>query len=90
MAVYNISYDLNAKGQKYDELIKYIQSFDGWCHFLDSHWWVRSNNKNANRISEEIAKILDENDRWQVMRAHKDYEGALTRDKWDWLNGQDL
>lgn len=90
MAVYNICYDLNAKGQKYEELIKHIKSFDGWCHVLDSHWWVRSNTKPATKISEEIAEILDKNDRWLVMQTHEDREGSLSKHTWHWLQTHDV
>jgi hypothetical protein len=86
VAVYNISYDLISPGQKYEKLINYIKDFEDWCSVLESHWWVYSRTKNAQQISVEIGKILDPNDRWLVMQAHKNHQGSLRPNAWDWLN----
>lgn len=90
MAVYNICYDLNSPNQKYDDLIKYIKSFEDWFQVLESHWWVYSRTKSADQISAEIGKILDQNDHWLVMQTHKNHQGWLRQSAWDWLNNYAL
>ncbi|UOG16934.1 hypothetical protein [Acinetobacter sp. PK01] len=85
MAVYSISYDLNKSGQKYDELIEEIKNFDGWCHAMDSYWFVCSN-QSAAQVYERLRKHTDDNDYLFVMQTSKDYQGWLSKTVWDWIN----
>ena len=42
MATILIAYDIHpAKGERYDDLIKKIQSLGTWCHHLESTWIVK-------------------------------------------------
>jgi len=40
MSAYEICYDLQAPGQKYDRLIEKIKSYGIWCHLQQSVWVV--------------------------------------------------
>ncbi len=85
MAVYSVSYDQNKTGQKYDDLIKEIKSFDGWCHAMDSYWFVCSN-LSAEKVYEQLRKHTDDNDYLFVMETSKNRQGWLKKVVWDWID----
>ncbi|MBC68732.1 MULTISPECIES: hypothetical protein [Acinetobacter] len=85
MTVYSVSYDLNKSGQKYDELIKEIKSFDGWCHAMDSYWFVCSS-QSAAQVYERLRKHTDDNDDLFVMQTSKECQGWLSKTVWEWIN----
>jgi len=85
MPVYEISYDLNSKGQNYDELIKLIKSFGNWAHPLDSTWWIETYNKDSEDIYNVLDQALDSNDHIFITKITSDYYGYLPDKFWKWL-----
>ncbi|MGP9666436.1 hypothetical protein ACT3TY_17680 [Halomonas sp. AOP22-C1-8] len=85
MTVYNISYDLKQPGQKYAGLIDEIKKSPGWLHCLESTWLI-STTETAQRVHERLSTNLDSNDSLLIIEVVKNYQGLLTKDKWDWIN----
>ena len=67
MSAYEICYDLQAPGQKYDRLIEKIKSYGIWCH-LQQSVWVVSTTQSAKEIRDNLATCLDSNDKLFVAR----------------------
>lgn len=85
---YIITYDLNAKGQKYDKLIKAIKeevSTGVWCSFWKSSYLFRSN-LSPDQILEVLKPHLDNNDRMFVSELNNSYQGWLSKDDWEYIN----
>ena len=87
MAVYMITYDLNSKGQNYDEVIDAIKnaSTGVWCTYWKSSYLIKSN-LTANQVSDLITPHLDSNDRMIVVEVTKNYQGWLSEDQWKYIN----
>lgn len=71
MSTQLISYDLNAPGQKYDDLIEEIKGLGAWWHHLDSTWLVKSD-LTASDIRDRLAKCLDIEDELLVVNVTGD------------------
>lgn len=87
MAAYMITYDLNATGQKYDEVIQAIKdsSTGAWCTFWKSSFLIKSF-LTANQISNKITPHLDQNDRMIVVEVKPtNYQGWLDTDDWKYI-----
>ncbi|GMM87070.1 hypothetical protein [Vibrio fortis] len=84
MKTYCVSYDLNKSGKNYEALYEEIKSSPGWCHALDSTWFV-SSPEDANQLSERLRKRLDEDDDLLVITVSSDYAGWLASHTWDWI-----
>jgi hypothetical protein len=61
-----ISYDLNAPGQNYDDLIEKIKSLGAWWHYLDSTWIVKTT-QSAAAVRNTLTPLLDKNDELLVV-----------------------
>lgn len=87
--VYMITYDLNAEGQKYDDVIAAIKSAsDGvWCSYWKSSWLIRSNLSTAS-VFEKIKPYLDGNDRLLVIEVKSNWRGWLTEHERNYINSQ--
>lgn len=85
---YLITYDLNSKGQDYDNVIKAIKdASDGcWATYWKSSFLIRSNHSTANEIFETIKPYLDPNDRLIIMEVTSNYQGWLNEKQWEYVN----
>lgn len=63
-----VGYDLR-KGESYDSLIKYLKSFPGWWHGLDSTWFVNTN-MTVNQVCNELMKHIRKTDHLLVLDPH--------------------
>jgi hypothetical protein len=79
-----INYDLRQPGEDYDAAIK--NCGDGW-HLLDSLWLVDTT-LTANGIWTRLQPHVDQNDSVLVIGVTSDYQGWLTQEAWDWINGR--
>jgi hypothetical protein len=62
MSKYAISYDLRKPGGNYHDLIEAIKALGGgWCHTLESLWFVNSN-LDAVQIRARLLPHIDTND----------------------------
>lgn len=87
MPAYMITYDLNAEGQKYDQVhqaIKDSSSYNAWCSYWKSSWLIKSN-LTPSEIQQRIQPHLDANDRLIVIEVKDSYSGWLTDDQWKYI-----
>ncbi|MBB3602790.1 hypothetical protein FHT40_002451 [Mycolicibacterium sp. BK556] len=62
-----IGYDLNKKGQDYDDLIEKIKSLGAWWHYLDSTWIVKTSHS-ASSTRDVLGPLIDSNDELLVIK----------------------
>ncbi|MCT2909452.1 hypothetical protein EFT87_12400 [Schleiferilactobacillus harbinensis] len=83
---YEITYDLNNPGQRYDNLryrIEHSLSASYWVHYWESTYLVRTS-KSASEIMDALKPALDSSDRVYVTEISSvDYSGWLTNSQWD-------
>lgn len=84
MAVYNISYDLNQPGQRYDDLINEIKRSPGYLACLKSTWLI-STNETAQEVYNRLSPNLDKNDSVLVIEVVNNSQGLLTKRQWEWI-----
>ena len=75
MNTYVVGYDLNKPGQNYTELIKALQAYPDWWHYLDSTWVIKTN-KTTTQIRDDLKQHIDASDELLVVRLSG--EGAWT------------
>lgn len=88
MTAYMITYDLNAKGQKYDEVIETIKkcSFNNsWCSYWKSSWLIKTN-LTPDEIVNKLEPYLDGNDSLIVVEAKQNMQGWLSKDQWRYIH----
>lgn len=86
MSAYMITYDLNSKGQKYDEVINAIKNSSSyWCTFWKSSFLIKSS-LTPDQITDNIKPHLDGNDRLIVIEVKNNYQGWLSEDEWKYIN----
>lgn len=61
-----IGYDLNAAGQRYEDLIEKLKSLGAWWHHLDSTWLLKTS-LTAKQMRDELKQYLDSNDELLVI-----------------------
>ncbi len=85
MAVYSVSYDLNAPDKKYEDVYKVLKGFAGWNHIMESTWLI-STNLTPNQVLEKFKPHLDSNDRMFISKVYADqYSGWLSDKQWEWV-----
>jgi len=85
MKIYLISYDLRKPGQNYTPLYDAIKAYGDWQHPMESLWAVFTEH-DANMISEDLRKHIDENDCLLVVAMNSEYQGWLPKSFWTWVN----
>ena len=87
MAVYMITYDLNSKGQNYEDVIQSIKdaSTGAWCSYWKSSYLIKSN-LTVQQVSDKITPHLDSNDRLIVIETKANYQGWLSEKQWKYLS----
>lgn len=85
MNIFMISYDLNKPGQNYSKVRETIESFEAWCHYLESTYLIKTYSS-IETVNEAISKHLDGSDRVIVCKVDKPIQGWLTDEQWKWIN----
>ncbi|MCJ1757870.1 hypothetical protein MT409_01000 [Mammaliicoccus sciuri] len=84
-----LTYDLNSKGQKYDEIIDCIKNKiatnNVWCTFWKSSFLI-SSDKTPNEMLEILKPYLDSNDKFFVSEIVNNNQGWLTEKEWEYIN----
>ncbi len=83
MAVYMITYDLNAPGQDYGPLIKAIERYTH-VKALKSAYFIDST-QDAGPIRDALMKLIDSNDMLFVMELKKHWAANRTATATEWL-----
>lgn len=83
--VYMITYDLNAKGQKYKEVNDAIKnSANAYCKYWTSTYLIRSS-LSPSQIVNNVKPHLDNNDSLIVIEVNKNYQGWLETEKREFI-----
>lgn len=69
MSVYIVSYDLNAPGQDYSDLIAAIKKYN-FCYSLKSAYFIDTSDTAAS-VRDNLMRYLDKNDVLYVMELQK-------------------
>ena len=85
--IYAINYDLKKPGQHYTALYAAIKGCGAWWHYLGSTWLVDTT-LDAEGIWKHLAPHFDANDRTLIIGVTRDYQGWLTKEAWQWINGR--
>ena len=81
-----ITYDLNSKGQNYEDVIQSIKdaSTGAWCSYWKSSYLIKSN-LTVQQVSDKITPHLDSNDRLIVIETKANYQGWLSEKQWKYI-----
>lgn len=85
MPVYNVSYDLNAPGKNYTDLIKELENSPLWWHYLKSTWLISTNETPA-QLWDRLSVHADQNDSFLIIEVRNNSAGWLKQEAWDWIN----
>lgn len=86
MPVYNISYDLNRPGQRYDDLIAEIKRSPGYLACSQSAWLISTTEETAEKVYQRLSPNLDKNDVILIIEVTSNYQGLLEEEQWAWIN----
>jgi hypothetical protein len=67
-----ISYDLQAPGKNYSELIRNLTNYEYWARVLESTWLVKTN-YSTEEIKDQVSKHTDPNDRLFIVDVSGNY-----------------
>lgn len=81
---YMVSYDLQAPGQNYNDLIAELEDSDNWWHYLKSSWIVITD-ETAQELSDRLIQHIDQNDKLLVIQVCDDSQGWLPPGAWEWI-----
>ena len=81
-----ITYDLNSKGQNYEDVIQSIKdaSTGAWCSYWKSSYLIKSN-LTVQQVSDKITPHLDSDDRLIVIETKANYQGWLSEKQWKYI-----
>jgi hypothetical protein len=83
-----INYALRNQYKDYAPFFNAVkQNCDQWWHFLDSTWIIVTNHS-AHEYAQFLLPHIEATDSLFVARLHKDYQGWLPAEAWDWLNSK--
>lgn len=85
---YLVTYDLNKKGQDYENVIQAIKdASDGtWCTYWKSSFLIRSNYLTADQVFTKIKPYVDGNDRVIVIEVVNNKQGWLAKKQWAYID----
>lgn len=83
MAIYLLSYDLNAPGKDYGDLINSIKSFQGYYHLLKSAWLIYTL-KSIQEVYDKLKPHIDTNDHLFVSQITQ-RQGWIPKAAWEWI-----
>jgi len=81
-----ITHALNNKFRNYSPLFTAVKenSFQ-WWHYIESTWIVTTDHT-ADTFARVLYPHIENTDYVLVVKIHKDYQGWLPKEAWDWLN----
>ena len=80
-----ITYDLNKPGQNYTDLYDTIKSAPGYCHAMDSVWFI-STSESVQEWSDRLLSKIDQNDHIFVVDiTGQSCQGWMPKRVWEWL-----
>jgi hypothetical protein len=88
MGVIQVSYDLKTPGKDYNGLHKHLkESYSGWCHPLDSYWFVATD-KSAGTVRTECKQHTDSDDKIVCFDVSRSDWGTwgISKEITDWFN----
>lgn len=89
--ILSISYDVNKPKTncEYEDLYSTIKSAPGWCHAMDSFWFI-STNESVEAWSDRLMQCIDKNDYLFVVDSTgQSSQGWMRKDVWEWLRKHD-
>jgi CRISPR/Cas system-associated endoribonuclease Cas2 len=86
MAVYIVTYDLNAPGQDYNPLISAIRKYTN-CKCLKSAFFIDTS-EDASVIRDKLTPLVDKNDALYVVELRKHWAANRTLPCNEWLRDQ--
>ena len=88
--IFLIAYDIDEDKRDYENLYRKIRSLGGWMHFIDSAWLVSSNRRSADRIADELIKLIDKEDDYLIVtEITTNNQGWLPDEAWAWLKEEE-
>ncbi|MFZ5553160.1 MAG: hypothetical protein ACOZCO_08605 [Bacteroidota bacterium] len=84
MSVYLITYDLNKIGKNYEGLLKAIEDYPAWWHYMKNCWLI-STNQTYNEVFNKLKPHMDDGDNLLIIEVTKNYIGWLDQKAWDWM-----
>ncbi len=84
MNFYLVTYDLNARGQNYTELIDKIKEGGKWARLSESSYAVGTE-KTPQQLFDRLKTSLDSNDQLYIVTIGKPFIGRGDRDVNNWL-----
>src|SRR5579872_4687375 len=83
--VYCVSYDATYPTTALlESLASELTKFDGWCHYIDDTWLVRTA-LNARDIYARLRPHIDKTVNLLVIEVGSDCAGRLPREAWEWI-----
>jgi hypothetical protein len=88
MRCLQINYDLSAPVRNYSAVYDYLRGFNGWCHALESMWFVRTA-KSTTTVRDELSRLVDADDKIVVVDITGDAwaTAGLPSGTLDWMHG---
>ena len=84
MAVYAVCYDLRKSGQDYSGLYEAIKGYGNWMHYLDSTWFIKTN-QTPQQIFDTLKPHIDDNDYLLIIEVKNNKQGWLPEEAWEWF-----
>ncbi len=82
-----ITYDLNQRGQNYQNLTEAIKCLGQWWHYLDSTWLVKTH-LTTEQVANRLKQQIDDNDNFLVIEVNPHTsQGWLPQEAWNWIYG---
>jgi transposase len=86
MAVYLITYDLNASDKDYTSLYTEIENLGKAIRILKSVWLVSVDNMTASDISKTLRLVMDDSDLLYIVKNdNSDRQGWMHKSNWEWI-----
>lgn len=82
---YILSYDLDAPGQRYDDVKKTIDSFGGSYIKIQESVWLLRTSLAPQDMTDKLKVVLDNNDSLFVCELVENYQGNATDDQWKFI-----
>jgi hypothetical protein len=81
-----VTYTLRNQFKDYSSFYEAIQqSSTEWWHFIDDSWIINTT-KTPTQVAAKLYPHMEESDALIVVRLHKNYDGWLPQEAWEWLN----
>ncbi|WP_099300190.1 hypothetical protein [Pediococcus pentosaceus] len=82
---YMLSYDLDAPGQKYDQVRDTIKNFSDSCVRLQKSFWLLRSSLTPDEMTDKLKEYFDDNDRLFICEITNNRQGLASEDEWKFL-----